>query len=506
MLFTTSTTVFSQEFYSKVLYGTTGYEELQSISITETFDNGYIVSGIRTYNNLLLKIDEEANIIWNLRFGQNYGFSNEVITLSDSNFMFVGNHIDPIIDYPLILCVKFDTYGEILWTSYIDMGTGFKVEAAIETMDSGFTIVGQTIYPEAPYNKMGLVHLNFLGEFEWAREMEEGDHSNNAKDVIQSPTDSSYWITGVSTHSSSWESKGFLMHVSSSGEIERATYYYSANGMNNSELHNVLLDNDSLVINMTAGSDVIMKTDLNGEPAWAKRYSGWGEFCIYEISSNEILKVNDSTYYTISGSSVFNISTNGDFRHSTFFWMCVSGFDYSGTDEIMVIGNGPILVVNGKLPHDPQIGIANLGIDGMAYQDCSEADHFPYNDTITIYSETISFEVEEVGQQSSSSVDFSSSPIQSELSCVAFIGSVLNENEQDFKVYPVPTTGILKIEALQESKRAKFQITSLEGALVYTGTTNQGKTQVDLSHVSEGIYLLEIIRKDPEVYRILIQR
>ena len=505
MLFFGLNEVSSQELYSKVLYGT-GFEELQSISITETFDNGYIMSGIRNYNNLLLKIDEEANTIWNLRFGQNYGFSNEVITLSDSNFMFVGNHIDPIIDYPLIFCVKFDTHGEIIWTSYIDMGTGFKVESVIETVDSGFTIVGQTIYPEAPYNKMGLVHLNFLGEFEWAREMEEGDHSNNAKDVIQSPIDSSYWITGVSTHSSSWESKGFLMHVSSSGEIENANYYYSANGMNNSELHNVLLDNDSLVINMTAGSDVIMKTDLNGEPEWAKRYSGWGEFCMYEIKSNEVLKVNDSTYYMISGSSVFNISTNGDFRHSTFFWMCVSGFGYSGTDEIMVIGNGPILGVNGKLPNDPQIGITNLGLDGVAYQDCSEVDHNPYNDTISIYSEPMSFDIEEVGQQASSNVSFSSHPIQSQLSCVAFIGSVQSERERKFKVYPVPTSGVLNIEAIERNNMAMFQITSLEGVSVYVGTTSPGKTQVDLSHLTDGLYFLKIIGKDTEVHQILIQR
>ncbi len=496
---------YSQDYYSKVYY-TNFHETLQSISITNTYDDAFVVSGIRNSENLLFKIDEDGNILWDMWFGDYQTPSNKVITLSDSNFLFVGSKYDPIYGYPLLLCVKFNTYGDTIWTSYIDMGTTFVAESVVESVESGYLVVGHTKFMDAPYSKMGIIKLTENGSLDWAKELMEGNANNNATDVVQSPEDSSYYITGVTESSGKWGSKGCLIKLDVSGEIEFSNYYFSAYGLNNSSLYNLLLDGDSLVITMSAGSESIIKTNLNGLVGNSRKYDGWGNMCVFDIHSGMIKKPNDSTYTMMSFNTVFNLSTDLKFRHSNFFWMCTSGFTNNGSDEFIVIGNGPILGVAEKIPYDPQIGIANLSMDGVSYELCSEFYSEPYSDTITINSEPLFFEVEGVGEQAYSSIDINSFPIDSQIACVAFLGATDDNPDQQFRVFPSPTSGIINIEAVANKYNGMIFVKDMQGRTVHQVSKTKGNTKLDLSLLPDGMYLIIINSETTESHRIIILR
>lgn len=81
---------------------------------------------------------------------------------------------------------------------------------------------------------------------------------------------------------------------------------------------------------------------------------------------------------------------------------------------------------------------------------------------------------------------------------LAFSGSVAGMKDQslvkNFHFYPNPATGIVEVAAeLEKSAGAALQLFNMSGALLKEQTvTASGKTQLDVSHFSKGIYLLKI--------------
>ena len=69
----------------------------------------------------------------------------------------------------------------------------------------------------------------------------------------------------------------------------------------------------------------------------------------------------------------------------------------------------------------------------------------------------------------------------------------------DLKVYPIPTNGILRIEA---DNITKIEIRDLQGRQVYSGT----ESEVDLSNLPNGIYIVSVIVKMHTVHRKIIKQ
>lgn len=77
------------------------------------------------------------------------------------------------------------------------------------------------------------------------------------------------------------------------------------------------------------------------------------------------------------------------------------------------------------------------------------------------------------------------------------LSTAINESEieNNFKIYPNPSNGIIEINTLSEEKFT-LQISNAIGQLIQTTSLPKGKTRLDLSHEQEGIYFYHILLND----------
>ena len=74
---------------------------------------------------------------------------------------------------------------------------------------------------------------------------------------------------------------------------------------------------------------------------------------------------------------------------------------------------------------------------------------------------------------------------------VGFALSTIENSKESFEIYPNPTNGKVVIE-LEELVKSSIQITDLQGGKVGTFTTNDSRLELDLSHLSKGIYIVQV--------------
>ena len=70
--------------------------------------------------------------------------------------------------------------------------------------------------------------------------------------------------------------------------------------------------------------------------------------------------------------------------------------------------------------------------------------------------------------------------------CTSSISSCLN-------IYPNPTTGIINLSFVKDYSSSKFEVVDLSGKVVLFGKVNN-KLELDVSHLTKGIYYLKIGR------------
>ncbi len=67
-----------------------------------------------------------------------------------------------------------------------------------------------------------------------------------------------------------------------------------------------------------------------------------------------------------------------------------------------------------------------------------------------------------------------------------------NIDEQDIKISPVPTTGLLRVSLPKDGATYTLSMYDMVGDKLYEQTTKESQTGIDISHVANGIYTLQI--------------
>jgi len=125
------------------VYGGAGTVLAAAVSICPTSDQGYIlasrVSGDRQYNLWLLKLNSLGDTLWT-RFYQVSGYYDWSISIRqtyDNGFIFGGSSVD-------IYLMKTDSLGNILWTNTYG-GANYESMGSVEICsDKGYIIAGST--------------------------------------------------------------------------------------------------------------------------------------------------------------------------------------------------------------------------------------------------------------------------------------------------------------------------------------------------------------------------
>lgn len=67
-------------------------------------------------------------------------------------------------------------------------------------------------------------------------------------------------------------------------------------------------------------------------------------------------------------------------------------------------------------------------------------------------------------------------------------------------IYPNPTTGLLNIELPAEIDMRSVQVVNMQGSIVYQSSFNSNNKQVDLRGVSKGIYMIQFLNAQDQVF------
>ncbi|WAC05253.1 MAG: PKD domain-containing protein [Methanoregula sp.] len=195
------------------------------MSVRQTLDNGYIVTGYTNSNDIeninsnnggtdawVLKLGSSGNIEWQKLFGgENYDAGHSIIQTSDWGYVFAGytdssnsGDVGKNHGYFDIWVVKLDGSGEILWKKLLG-GNGSEItyfgNGIQQTTDGGFILLGYTTSNnngDVGHNHGGtdlwVAKLSNAGELQWEKTL--GGASNELSGSIEQISDGGYILTG----------------------------------------------------------------------------------------------------------------------------------------------------------------------------------------------------------------------------------------------------------------------------------------------------------------------
>ena len=478
----------AQTEFSKVYFEE--YEALQSSSVVNTNDGSYIIAGSRNNKSFLLKSDSTGEILWNKSFDP---FSTDehanIISLFDSTFLFVSGIFISVKGHTVLLCVNIDTNGDTNWIRSIDLGLSVYPYSVEQTLDSGFIIAGY-VYENGLPNRIAVIKLDKLAALQWSKVIQGGYNAHYAYSVKQTP-DTGYIIAGFVAEWGRYSSNGYLMKLTSSGEISWSNSYELSSSNDNKGLAVIVLDNGCLIGMLTSSRLVIMKTDLSGNVLWAKNYNVFSMG--FEVLKIKIQKTSDGGFAVLARDALTKIDSSGNVLWSKGFMMYVADVVESTDRGFFIVGNGPLIGVKKYITDDPQIGIVKTDSLGQNSSECIfEANTISEIETVT--SNTIMFTLEAIGAMSQLSIQLSSTSITAETGCVAFVGAVNEELfEDNIHIFPNPTNGIITIQTTNGEQLNGLEVYNTFGELIYQiDGLEMNEVTIDLNANPRGIYFLKL--------------
>jgi len=171
------------------VFGDSFNDENEGYAVSQTYDGGYIITGvIMPYNGdynddlWLIKTDSLGNSEWNLILGgtqSDVGYS--VQQTNDSGYVITGmtESYGETLGYDDAWLIKTDSSGDTLWTKIFgDVIEGRSVQ---QTSDGGYIVVGNG----------GLIKTDAVGDAEWINDNVDGIS-------VQQTTDGNYIVLGES--------------------------------------------------------------------------------------------------------------------------------------------------------------------------------------------------------------------------------------------------------------------------------------------------------------------
>jgi hypothetical protein len=174
--------------------------------------------------------------------------------------------------------------------------------------------------------------------------------------------------------------------------------------------------------------------------------------------------------------------------------------------DVLTAANGCDSTVTTNLTVDPTIDVTVTNASpvltanqtGATYQwlDCNNSNQAIAGETNQNYTATVS---------GSYAVEITVGNCVNTSTCeTVTVTSINSISENDFAVYPNPSTGLFTMNLINASK---VEITNTLGQLVFEKQLNVGKQEIDLTNVVEGIYFVKVISgKQQGVKRIVISK
>jgi len=472
-------------------------------AVKQTPDGGFVITGTTTNNPdylaYLLKVDANGNIVWTKTFeSYNFGAFNDVQITSDGGLIIGGIASTSAPGYVMFV-VKTNSAGDTLWTrGFYDNNANacfFIVNSIIQTSDGGYMLLGND-NSEPDYEEAIMIKLDAGGDTTWTKKLYFSDplspYMNTPVNSIKQTSDGGYIIGGSSTYGD--------------------------------------------VLNVGGGNyAMLIKTDMNGDTLWTKKY---GEYALdnyvgSDAYINNVQTTNDGGYifagyadipntgaYLVKTNSTGNTScdngyANFSFVHNSFLFTssgATIGSAGTATGIYSQIGtldttyttlccSAYFTVHPDTVPHNWIVVNYASGVAPMNYL-------WDWGDSTTSTGPTPSHTYSTPGYYNicltinggdgcSSTYCDSSTYLYKNTDAVITITTTMppsaitevNNFENSFAIFPNPTTTSLTIETPAHST---IQILTIQGQLIKAMTVSNSKTEIDVSTMPAGVYIVEV--------------
>ncbi|MEO0211970.1 MAG: hypothetical protein ABIN66_08995 [candidate division WOR-3 bacterium] len=277
MIFFASQNLFAQA------YG--GANDDDALSIIQTEDNGYVVTGWTTsfgsgYEDLLVfKLNPYASLVWASTYGgAGRDLAYTIIQTSDGGYAVAGYSWSFSVGGSDCLFLKLNSDGSLDWArTYGETNLNDFLRSIIQTSDGGYAILGSAYSSVTDSYDFLLIKLNQDGSINWARTY-GGTGAEEGYSIIQT-TDGGYVVVGYTMSFGPGDADFLILKIDSDGSIVWAkTYGGTAHDYPRSITQ--APDGGYAVAGSTksfgAGNDdfLILKLNSDGSLVWARTYGG----------------------------------------------------------------------------------------------------------------------------------------------------------------------------------------------------------------------------------------
>ncbi len=418
-------------------YGGT-FEEVANC-VQQTSDGGYIIAGRyhlggsgSGYRGFLIKTNSNGDTTWAKTYGSNNSNFISVRQTVDGGYIAAGYHqITSTSDAAYL--TKIDALGYVIWTKKYGGTTTAQtcyLNSVQQTIDGGYIACGGT---EAPAQSF-LLKVNSAGDTLWNKTYNSYYKESR---VVQQTTDGGYILGGYYSDGSGGTG-GYIIKTDGNGNITWNKLYGTSGLQYIQQISNG--NYIAILPDVSSGQSVcILKLNSIGNNLWSKKYQPSGN-----VFTGNYIRQTDDGGFVIMGTS--NINGTND-----YYLTKTDSNGLSNCNEVTLLMS----------PTSPSISSSNL------HYPIALGSSTPSNVSIYVYSQT---------------------PYETTLCTTVGIQQFSN-NTDAISIYPNPATNNITIESPQQ---AVIEILNIQGQLIKTYTSSENKTNVNVSMLPSGVYVVKV--------------
>ncbi len=414
-----------------------------------------------------------------------------------------------------VLC-KIDEYGDTILTVKItDVNKSYIPTALVKTSDNSITIASTVTNIVTNKRDYSLTKINSANEIEVVKTYGDSINNEQALHVI-STFDKGFLIVGQSVVPPNDSADMYVVKTDSAGNFEWEKYY---GGSNFEAAYSVIQSPDTgyIILGWTQSFGngqqdwYLVKTDKFGNQQWQKTY-GSSEVDI----ATSITSIIDGSYL-ISGVSGGGGASIGRVRKidslGTVIWSKSYKHENNPTNDIwktLELSNGDI-VSTGMTDETDNAGwliktdMAGNKLWSRMYNNNANIDLF-YDFTTTADGGFLLAGL--AWNANNNSQDAWLLKVDS-VGC-EYENCLVGIDEESKKVvvdiYPNPASDVLNIELQEAGKKYEIQLVDIQGQLVYKSEVRNQKSEINISSLANGIYLLTLQNAEQKTsVKIIVQ-